>query len=107
ANVPADFHWGVATSGFQIEGHFPDSNWSRYVEQRTAAIKDPYRNSVDFRHRYPADIAQAARLGVDTFRFSVEWARVQPQPGVIDESALAYYDDVVRRVKAAGMTPMI
>lgn len=107
ANVPEDFAWGVASSGFQIEGHFPDSNWSRYVEQSTAAIKDPYRNSVDFRNHYPADIRRAAQLGVDTFRFSIEWARVQPQPGVIDESALAYYDDVVRRVKEAGMTPMI
>lgn len=102
------FHWGVATAGFQAEGSAPDSNWSRYVTEHAGkGGVDPYGNGVDFRHRYPADIRRAANMGVNTFRFSVEWARVQPRPGVWDAQELAYYDDVVRRIRAAGMTPMI
>lgn len=97
------FYWGVATAGFQSEGSAPDSNWSRYA----ATNGDPYGNAVDFRHRYPEDIRLAANMGVNTFRFSVEWARVEPRPGVWDEQELAYYDDVVRQIRAAGMTPMI
>jgi beta-glucosidase len=104
---PSGFHWGVAIAGFQSEGSAPDSNWSRYVAAHTGSIKDPYQDSVDFRHRYPQDIALAKSLGVNTFRFSVEWARVEPHPGVWDATELAYYDDVVRQVRAAGMTPMI
>ena len=104
--VPAGFHWGVATAGFQSEGSAPDSNWRRYVAAKTPEAKQPYGDAVDFRHRYPEDIARARAMGVNTFRFSVEWARVQPQPGVWDERELAYYDDVVRRIEAAGMTPM-
>ncbi|WP_431875516.1 glycoside hydrolase family 1 protein [Amycolatopsis sacchari] len=99
------FYWGVATAGYQSEGSAPDSNWSRYVA-RSGGV-DPYGNAVDFRHRYAEDIQLAADMGVNTFRFSVEWARVQPRPGVWDEQELAYYDDVVRHIRDAGMTPMI
>ncbi|WP_329072360.1 glycoside hydrolase family 1 protein [Amycolatopsis sp. NBC_01480] len=99
------FYWGVATAGFQSEGSAPDSNWSRYVAASGGV--DPYGNADDFRHRYPEDIRLAAGLGVNTFRFSVEWARVEPRPGEWDAQELAYYDDVVRLVRAAGMTPMI
>jgi len=109
--VPAEatlpFYWGVASSGYQAEGSAPDSNWRRYERAGTSAIKEPYRDSVDFRHRYPEDIAHAKELGVGVFRFSVEWARVEPRPGEVDQAELAFYDDVVRRVVAAGMRPMI
>ncbi len=104
ASAENKFYWGVATAGFQSEGSAPDSNWSRYVAKGGV---DPYANATDFRHRYAEDIRLAQDLGVNTFRFSVEWARVQPAPGVWDEAELAYYDDVVRHVRAAGMTPMI
>ena len=102
APLPAEFLWGVASSGFQSEGAGPDSNWRRY-----AASKEPYRNGVDFRHRYGEDITRAAEMGLKVFRFSIEWARVQPSPTSWDATELAYYDDVVRRIRAAGMRPMI
>ncbi|MFD5316834.1 glycoside hydrolase family 1 protein [Streptomyces sp. NPDC127098] len=102
------FYWGVATSGYQVEGDAPDSNWQRWVEENAGSDGvDPYRDAVDFRHRYAEDIQLAADMGVNTFRFGVEWARVQPAPGVWDEAELAYYDDVVAHVLDAGMTPMI
>ncbi|WP_020668863.1 glycoside hydrolase family 1 protein [Amycolatopsis nigrescens] len=101
---PRSFYWGVASSGYQSEGSAPDSNWSRYAG---TGETDPYRDSADFLHRYPEDIRLAKEMGVNTFRFSVEWARVQPKPGVWDAAGLAFYDDVLRQVKAAGMTPMI
>lgn len=100
--VSDGFHWGVATSGYQAEGHAPPSNWATYDDKH-----EPYLNSVDFLNRYKEDIANAASLGVDTFRFGVEWARVEPQPGVIDPAALAFYDDVVAEIRGHGMRPMI
>jgi len=68
-------HWGVASSGFQHEGYFPDSNWMRYVKAGTK-IADPYKNSVEFYFRYKSDIALAKAIGVNTYRLSVEWARI-------------------------------
>lgn len=107
AAPPDDFLWGVATSGYQSEGSAPDSNWRRYERAGTSSIKDPYVNAVDFRHRYAEDIANAKALGVKVFRFGVEWARIEPRKGVVDQAELAYYDDVVNRIVAAGMRPMI
>ncbi|MBW0273831.1 glycoside hydrolase family 1 [Nocardia sp. MH4] len=105
ASLGPEFLWGVAASGFQAEGDAPDSNWRRYAA--SGATQDPYLNSVDFRTRYRSDIALAADLGVRVYRIGIEWARVQPQPGVWDESALAFYDDVVRAITDAGMRPML
>ncbi|MFE3542802.1 family 1 glycosylhydrolase [Nocardia sp. NPDC059177] len=105
APMPADFLWGVAASGFQAEGEAPDSNWRRYAE--SGQTEDPYLNSVDFRNRFRSDIALAADLGVRVYRIGIEWARVQPQPGVWDEAGLAYYDEVVSAITAAGMRPML
>ena len=61
AEVPDDFLWGVATSGFQSEGSSPDSNWSRYSD--SGRTHDKIGDSVDFRHRYAEDIDRAADLG--------------------------------------------
>lgn len=98
------FLWGVASSGYQSEGYAPDSNWSRYAAHST---DDRYGNSVDFFHRYAADIELAGKMGVQVYRISVEWARVQPRPGTWDEQGLRFYDNVVRAIRAAGMRPMI
>ncbi|MGI5323769.1 glycoside hydrolase family 1 protein [Actinomadura nitritigenes] len=107
AKFPRGFLWGVATSGFQGEGSFPDSNWTRYIKRKAPGISDPYKNSVDFRHRYPGDVELARKLGVNVFRTSIEWARIEPKRGVRDPKAIAYYDDLIRRIRAAGMRPMI
>ena len=104
--LPANFLWGVATSGFQSEGNPPDSNWTRYIAASKGKM-EPVGTSVDFRDRYKSDLLLAKNLGVKVFRFSVEWSRIEPQPGVWDQTELAYYDDVVRTILADGMRPMI
>ena len=88
-------------------GSFPDSNWTRYIKRKAPGISDPYKNSVDFLHRYPGDVELARKLGVNVFRTSIEWARIEPRRGVRDPKAIAYYDDLIRRIRAAGMRPMI
>ncbi|RMI33500.1 family 1 glycosylhydrolase [Nocardia stercoris] len=98
------FLWGVSTSGFQSEGHEPDSNWSRYAA--SGAVGE-VGDSVDFLNRYPADVVRAARLGAKVFRISIEWARVQPTPDGWDESAFAQYDGILNAIALAGMRPMI
>jgi beta-glucosidase len=103
---PKDFLWGVATSGFQSEGGFPDSNWTRYAASHAGGAQT-YGKSVDFLHQYPGDIQRAKAMGLKVFRTSVEWARVEPAKGKRDPRALAYYDDLVKRIRAAGMRPML
>ncbi|MFC9894816.1 family 1 glycosylhydrolase [Nocardia sp. NPDC127579] len=99
------FLWGVAASGYQSEGHAPDSNWARYVA--AGKTEDPYRESIDFYSRYPSDIQLAANLGVSVYRMGIEWARVQPRPGEWDENGFRFYDNVIAAIRAAGMRPML
>jgi beta-glucosidase len=101
----SDFLWGVASSGFQAEGYSPDSNWRRYAESDQA--EDRIGNSVDFFHRYKSDIALAKKMGVEVYRIGVEWARIEPQPGVHSAEGLAFYDDLIQTIVKAGMRPMI
>lgn len=110
AGVPAlgpDFLWGVAASGFQSEGHVPESNWTNYIDDPEQGM-DPYGNSIDFFDRYAGDIDLAKSLGVKVFRIGIEWARLQPTgPGQWDADGFAFYDKVVTKIIAAGMRPMI
>ncbi len=108
ASAPAplgpDFVWGVATSGFQTEGHAPDSNWTRYIA--TGAV-EPYHDSVRFLDNYADDIDRAARMGATSFRMSIEWARVQPHPDGWDDEAFTTYDRIIDAICTAGMTPTL
>ena len=103
--VPAGFIWGVSSSAYQSEGSAPDSEWSRL--NASTKKQDRYGASVDFRHRYKEDIALAKDLGVNTYRIGINWARVEPKPGQIDQAELAYYDDVIRTIKQAGIAPLV
>lgn len=81
---PPDFTWGVATSAFQIEGAADadgkgPSIWDTF-SRNPANIKDGSNGDVacDHYHRYREDVGIMAGLGVDAYRFSMAWSRVQP-----------------------------
>jgi beta-glucosidase len=103
--LPQGFIWGVSSSAFQSEGGPVDSVWHHY--NAAEKTQDRYGKSVDFRHRYREDVALARELGVNTYRIGINWARLEPQPGKIDEVELAYYDDLILSIKQAGMAPLI
>ncbi|WP_280250036.1 family 1 glycosylhydrolase [Nocardia abscessus] len=105
AMLGPDFQFGVAQAGFQSEGYSADSNFLRYSDE--GKLPETVGNAVDFRHQYTQDIARAAELGVKLYRFSVEWARVQPRPDAYDPEGWGFYEAVIERIVAAGMTPMI
>ena len=103
--LPDDFHWGVAGSAFQSEGTTPPTNWNIYID-RAGSTKAPYGEAVDFFHRYRSDIRRAAELGVDTYRISINWARVEPHPGEFSKRGLRFYDHVLDAMAARGIRPV-
>lgn len=108
--LPADFIWGVSASAIQSEGGQLDSNVHRVNAQKAQNAKtpqDPIGTSIDFRHRYREDIALAKAMGVNTYRIGISWTRVEPQRGQFDEAELAFYDDLMRAMKEAGIRPLI
>lgn len=110
------FMWGVATSAFQHEGGYngdgePLNNWHRWERSRHAERSGA---SVGFWDRYEEDLDLAASLGLNAFRFGLEWARVQPTraagpspPPPWDESALARYGAMAVAARQRGLEPLV
>jgi beta-glucosidase len=105
-NISSEFHWGVAGSAFQSEGDIPPCNWGIYLSDGLHPDLEPYRNAIDFRHKYRDDIALARDLGAQVFWFGVSWARVEPAQGTTDSHGWAFYRDVTMAIIDAGMEPM-
>jgi beta-glucosidase len=111
---PPDFVWGVSTSAFQIEGAAREdgkgeSVWDRFCRQ-PGAIADGSHSDVacDHVHRLDADLDLIAGLGVDAYRFSVSWPRVQPDgQGAFNAAGLAFYDRLVDGLLARGIRPYV
>ncbi|CAG9467319.1 unnamed protein product [Pedinophyceae sp. YPF-701] len=104
------FMVGVAISVFQNSGD-NGSNWTRYQSQRlcccipTIAGGHKAEDGPDFWNNYQDDIKLAASLGSNCFRFSLEWARLEPRRGEYDAAAWEHYDGIVQCIKDHGMHP--
>jgi beta-glucosidase len=104
---PPGFLWGAATAPHQVEGGNVNSdNW--VLEHLPGTRYEvPSGDACDFYHRYPHDIATVAALGLSALRFGVEWARVEPEPGLTSPAALDHYSRVVDACLAHGITPVV
>jgi beta-glucosidase len=111
---PPDFVWGVATSSFQIEGAASadgkgESIWDRFCRQ-PGAIADGSHGDIacDHYHRLESDLDLVAGLGVDAYRFSMSWPRVQADGrGAFNPAGLAFYERLVDGLLARGITPYL
>ena len=111
---PHDFVWGVATSSFQIEGAAEDdgkgpSIWDDFCRV-PGAIADGSdgRVACDHVRRLQGDLDLIAELGVDAYRFSVSWPRVQPDGrGRFNAAGLAFYERLVDGLLARGVQPYL
>ncbi|MGH9089974.1 MAG: family 1 glycosylhydrolase [Acidimicrobiales bacterium] len=107
--VPPGFLFGVATSGFQIEGGYngpgePANNWVGW--ERSGRV-EPSGTACDFwRHPEPA-LDRASAIGCDAFRLSVEWARLEPEEGEPDDTALDRYVEILGMCAERGLEPVV
>ncbi|MFR9777533.1 GH1 family beta-glucosidase [Micromonospora sp. MS34] len=112
--LPPTFRWGVATSSYQIEGAVAEdgrtpSIWDTYCGVPGAVANgDTGDVACDHYHRMPQDVALIADLGLDTYRFSVAWPRVQPGGGgPANPAGLAFYDRLVDELLGRGVDPWV
>ncbi|MCE3607328.1 GH1 family beta-glucosidase [Massilia sp. P8910] len=106
-HYPTDFTWGVATSAFQIEGGASadgkgPSIWDTFCLNPNN-IKDKSDGTVacDHYNRYREDVGLISSLGVDAYRFSMAWARVQPSgKGAWNEAGFGFYDRLLDELAA-------
>ena len=109
-HFPQHFKWGVATSSFQIEGaHDSDgkgpSIWDTFCDTE-GKIADASNGHVACEHytRWPEDVELITSLGVNAYRFSMSWPRVQPDgQGAWNEAGFAFYDQLIAALEQRGI----
>lgn len=108
--TPPPFWWGVAVSSFQTEepsdhgGNAVLTDWDLFEKKKGSPARDARVASFS---QFERDLAALKYLGVTHFRYSVEWARVEPSPGVTDENALNHYVTMARRLREEGIEPIV
>lgn len=104
---PKDFLLGAATAAHQVEGNNINSDCWALENMVHTSFAEPSLNAVDHYSRYEEDIALMAQAGLNAYRFSVEWARIEPVEGQFDEKEIAHYRDVIRCCKEKGLEPIV
>lgn len=101
------FLWGTAGAAYQIEGGNVASDLWVMEHVKPTIFKEPSGDAADAYNRVWGDIALAASLGFNTHRFSIEWSRIEPEPGQISLAGIAYYRRVLEAIRKHGMTPFV
>lgn len=104
---PDGFLWGTATAAHQVEGNNTASDCWLLEHTEPSIFREPSGDACDHYHLYEQDVRLLKELGFNTYRFSVEWARVEPEKGEISNAALEHYRRMTEFVRDQGMTPIV
>ncbi|MFA7244764.1 MAG: glycoside hydrolase family 1 protein [Candidatus Magasanikbacteria bacterium] len=113
---PKDFFWGCSTSAHQIEGGL-NNDWTEWEksENRIKELKNKNLNPFDFISGQAAnsfednnaDINCLKELNANSYRFSIDWSRIEPEKGKFDEKALEYYLNLLKKLRAHNIEPFV
>ena len=99
---PEGFYWGAATSSYQVEGGIENTDWAKAAREGRVPVCG---KSADHYNRYEEDFDIAKSLGHNAHRFSLEWARIEPEDGVFNQEEIEHYRKVIKALKARGLRP--
>ncbi len=113
ATAEAPLWWGVATSSYQTEEPVADpadpayflTDWDLFA--RRGRITQGRGRGTESYRRVARDLKALSWLGVSHYRFGVEWARVEPRPGVYDEGAIRHYVALAQALRDRGIEPVV
>jgi beta-glucosidase len=103
-NFPKDFKWGVATSSYQIEGGNNNADWALWEEKKGL---DKAGNACGSYEKYIEDIELLKKINVNSYRFSLEWSRIEPNEGDWNIEAIEHYKDMIKRLKIENIEPFV
>lgn len=132
SQFPDDFLWGASTSAHQVEGgnHNDWSEWETTNAAKMAAeaegryahwlrnwdkIKEQARDPQNYisgkasnhYELFKEDIELMKRVGLNSYRFSIEWSRIQPSPDEFDQREINHYREVISALREAGIEPLV
>lgn len=101
---PAGFLWGAATASYQVEGGIENCDWAKAAREGRVPVCG---RACDHYNHFEADFDLAKDLGHNAHRFSIEWARIEPEEGKFNEAEIEHYREVLKALHARGITPFI
>jgi beta-glucosidase len=104
---PDGFVWGTATAAHQIEGGNTNNDWWAFEHTEGSGCAEPSGDCCDSWDRWEEDADLVAGLGLDTYRFSVEWSRIEPADGEISRAALDHYRRQCMGLRERGVDPVV
>jgi len=106
-SFPEDFLWGTATAAHQVEGGNTASDLWLMENVPESLFAEPSRDACDHYHLYPNDLALLKALGFAAYRFSIEWARIEPEEGFFSRAALDHYRRMIAACRALDIVPIV
>jgi beta-glucosidase len=107
AVFPKKFLWGASTSAHQIEGNNTNSDLWALENRERSPMKQRSGDACDSLHRWPEDLDLVSGLGLNAYRFSIEWARVEPAPGHVSRAMLEHYRRIITGCLERHITPIV
>jgi len=104
---PDGFLWGAATAAHQVEGNNINSNWWVMEHDENTTMVEPSGDAMDHYHRYPEDMTLLADAGLNSYRFSIEWARIEPERGFVSRAELDHYRRMIDTARELGLDPTV
>ncbi|MBC2665319.1 glycoside hydrolase family 1 protein [Novosphingobium flavum] len=104
---PAGFLWGAATAGHQIEGNDTNSDYWVLENVRPTLFTEPSGDANNSFELWSADLDLARAIGLNAYRFSIEWSRIEPEPGLFSQAMLDHYKAIIAGCHARGLAPVV
>ena len=105
--IKEGFLIGASTAAHQVEGNNIHSDYWAMEHMATGGFNEPSGDAVDHYNRYEEDIKMMADAGLNAYRFSIEWARIEPEQGQYDESEIEHYRKVIKCCLKNGIEPVV
>ena len=103
----SDFLIGAATAAHQVEGNNIHSDCWAMEQMKHSSYSEPSLDAVDHYHHYEEDIRMMKEAGLNAYRFSIEWARIEPEEGKFDKAETEHYRKVLQCCRKYGIEPIV
>ncbi|MBO4412091.1 MAG: family 1 glycosylhydrolase [Lachnospiraceae bacterium] len=106
-SFPEGFMIGAATAAHQVEGNNTHSDYWLQEAMPHSSFTEPSGEACDHYNRFREDVRLLKEAGLNAYRFSIEWARIEPEEGQFDEQEVEHYREVIRYCKTLGVEPIV
>lgn len=107
AKFPKGFLWGAATAGHQVEGNNINADTWLLENLKPTLYMERSGDALNSFELWPQDLDLVKQIGLNTYRFSLEWARIEPDQGQFSVAMLDHYKRMIEGCHARGLTPVV